>query len=240
MRWRTSTGIVTSADFFTVLGVPPLLDVGFVPGEDQPDLGRGWPWPRTGSGSAAGAPIRTPGANRSPSMAAASPWSASRSRNFVILSHGPQPDVWVPLHGQMDWDAVKWRSLLPYRGAIARLRPGVSQAQAQSELDVIHARLARLYPVDDPSQHFAVLVSRGVGQRRADAAAGAAGRGRVPCSSPAPTSPISDRPAPRPGGASWPSAGFGAGRGRIARQLLTECLLLGRPRQRAGLLAPGW
>ena len=152
---------------------------------------------------------------------------------------GPQPDVWVPLHGQMDRDAVKWRSLLPYRSAIARLRPGVSQAQAQSELDVIHARLARLYPVDDGSQHFAVLSFHEAWvsgeQTPLLVLLGAVGFVLlIACANLANLQLA--RTATRRRELAIRTA-LGAGRGRIARQLLTECLLLAGLGSALGLLA---
>ncbi|HJZ81296.1 MAG TPA: ABC transporter permease, partial [Pyrinomonadaceae bacterium] len=64
-----------------------------------------------------------------------------------------QPDVWVPL---------ALNPQRPQRGAhmlhvIARLEPGVKLAQAQAELDVIAANLARQYPENDKDKGIAAV-----------------------------------------------------------------------------------
>ena len=56
-----------------------------------------------------------------------------------------QPDVWVPIA----LDAEKLRRGTHPLQVVARLKPGVSLAQAQTELDVIASDLARQYPEDD-------------------------------------------------------------------------------------------
>jgi putative ABC transport system permease protein len=61
---------------------------------------------------------------------------------FRFPLDGKPADVWLPLHGAIDKQARQWRSMIPYRSVIARLPPGVQAVGAQTELDVIHARLA--------------------------------------------------------------------------------------------------
>lgn len=55
-------------------------------------------------------------------------------------------DMWIPLAWSAKDRAV--RGIHDY-AAIARLRPGVSVAQAQAEMDAISGRLAQAYPEDD-------------------------------------------------------------------------------------------
>ena len=57
--------------------------------------------------------------------------------------------VWIPVQGFLktsnkDWIKLRGSRMYP---AIGRLRPGVSLAQAQADLDAISARLARDYPI---------------------------------------------------------------------------------------------
>jgi putative ABC transport system permease protein len=57
--------------------------------------------------------------------------------------------LWIPVQGYLkhsnkDWITLRGSRMYP---AIARLRPGVSLAQAQADLDAISTRLARDYPI---------------------------------------------------------------------------------------------
>lgn len=57
--------------------------------------------------------------------------------------------VWIPVQGFLktsnkDWIKLRGSRMYP---AIGRLRPGVSLAQAQADLDAVSARLARDYPI---------------------------------------------------------------------------------------------
>jgi putative ABC transport system permease protein len=58
----------------------------------------------------------------------------------------PDPDVWVPAGGTLE---TRQNRGTRYNLMVARLRPGVSPAQAQAELDTISERLATTYPNSD-------------------------------------------------------------------------------------------
>jgi putative ABC transport system permease protein len=56
-----------------------------------------------------------------------------------------EEQFWVPMSFTPQWAAVRTAHVL---GAIARLKPGVTSTQAQTEMDAIAGRLAQEYPVD--------------------------------------------------------------------------------------------
>jgi predicted permease len=63
---------------------------------------------------------------------------------FTGITVGSGPDLWVPLHAldRLTTDRKRWTASFTSWMLIAgRLQPGVSLAQAQSELDVIHRQL---------------------------------------------------------------------------------------------------
>ena len=68
---------------------------------------------------------------------------------------GGQTDVYTPL-GQVDRAILSDRSVHPGIVAIARLKPGVSLAQAQAEMSAIQRRLDRIYPHADRDEGASV------------------------------------------------------------------------------------
>jgi predicted permease len=65
-------------------------------------------------------------------------------QDFTGISVGTSPDLWVPLHAmdRLKPDSRRWTEPFTRWLLIAgRLRPGVSRAQAQAELDVIYRQL---------------------------------------------------------------------------------------------------
>ncbi len=147
-------GLQVTADFFDVLQVRPVLGRGFAPGEDQPDHGRvavltQRAWVRR-YGSDPGVIGRTVRINSQP---------------FTIIGVLPTtfdaPLVWGPT------DFVIPRELEPgfreqrasaWMQCVARLKPGVSPRQAQSELDTVAARLAREYPKENGSDGLRAVI----------------------------------------------------------------------------------
>jgi putative ABC transport system permease protein len=56
-----------------------------------------------------------------------------------------EEQFWTPMSFSPQWAAVRTAHVL---GAVGRLKPGVTAAQAQTEMDTIAARLAQEYPVN--------------------------------------------------------------------------------------------
>ena len=135
-------GVSVSADFFSVLGVQPALGRAFRPEDDEPGnanvaMMSDGIW-RTRFGADRTIVGRTISLDRTPYTVVG------------ILPRGVElpadAQVWVPL----GWTAADWA----VRGnhncrVIARLKPGVSVAQAQAEMTTISKRLEQQYPADD-------------------------------------------------------------------------------------------
>jgi putative ABC transport system permease protein len=136
-------GALVSADFFSTLGVAPVLGRTFLSGEDQPGqdgvvVVSRWYWQHQlgGSREAIGRPVRVDGVPLT--VIGVVP------EGFAQLA---DLHLWVP----MSHDA---RELLDERGlngytAIGRLRPGVTLDRAQREMSAIAAHLAEAYPEDN-------------------------------------------------------------------------------------------
>ena len=65
-------------------------------------------------------------------------------RGFAGIRVGGDPDVWVPMRAldRLSPDPQRWTaSFTSWLAIAARLRPGVTPAQAQAELDVLHRQL---------------------------------------------------------------------------------------------------
>ena len=145
-------GEIVSANYFDVLGVRPMLGRGFEPAADSalgahPEvvLSYGY-WQRK---FAADSHVigRTVSINEHPlTIVGVMP------PKFGGKSAGLQFDMWVPLsmlgvangNPQM-YTARGWQTF----DAIARLKPGVTFAQADAEMHTIGARLAKTYPNPD-------------------------------------------------------------------------------------------
>jgi len=135
-------GLQVSANLFTTLGVQPLLGRTFVAGEDQPGAPRVlvishrlWQRQFGGSASVVGQTIQL------------------SDRDYTIVGVMPpqfqfapfwqtQAEMWTPL---VLGDRVTDRGGRSLR-LFARLRPGVSLAHAQAQMDTVARRLAAAYP----------------------------------------------------------------------------------------------
>ena len=128
--------------FFSVHEIRPILGRGFLPEEDQPGHNNvvvlSYDFWRSRIGSdpkIIGHAINLNGANYT-----------------VVGVMGPKfrrPDwakIWTPLALTDQQRAVRGEH---HYGAIARLKPGVSLQQAQSDMDLISRRLEQQYPEDD-------------------------------------------------------------------------------------------
>lgn len=139
------TGFSATADFLGVLGVKPLLGRDFLPDEDQPDKEpialvsyRTWMRRYAGDPAVLGRDVRL------------------NTRVYKIVGVLPQS-----FHAPLVWGPVEFivpRTLEPgfanqrsnaWMQAVTRLKPGVTVAKAQSELDTIASRLARDFPKEN-------------------------------------------------------------------------------------------
>ena len=129
-------------NFFSVLGIEPQRGRFFLPGEDKADApvailsDRYW---RNRFAADPGIIGETITINLAPfTVIGITP------PEFSGIAVGAGPDVWVPLHAldRLEPRENRWTQAFTSWLLIAgRLRPSVSRAEAQAELDVIHRRL---------------------------------------------------------------------------------------------------
>ena len=143
-------GRAVSADFFSVLGVQPVLGRGFLGEEDQPGHGNVvvishefWQTHFAGSKDVLGRQVKLD------------------DKGYEVVGVTPakfdfpfQAKLWVPLA----W-TEKERAVRGNHGyiVIGRLKPEIDTKKAQSEMDTISARLAQQYPADDAGWGAVVL-----------------------------------------------------------------------------------
>jgi putative ABC transport system permease protein len=231
------SGLRVSSEFFNVLGVKPLLGRTFLPQEEtlgndhEVVLSYGL-WTRRYGGDPAlvGRTIRIDGAD------------------FTVVGVMPPAFEWEFWSGPRQlWVPVGYTKTDYARGensfiAIARLKPGVSMAQASAEMETIASRVRKQYPADDadmgatvmPMAQFGmsgirttmltllaavafVLLIAGVNVANLLLARGAARQREFAI-----------------------RRALGAGGARIARQLITESFVLALAGGAAGLLVAYW
>lgn len=145
-------GRVTSG-FFAVLGVQPIYGRVFLPEEDQPGRNKelilsykAWQTRYAGDPNVVGRTVTLDG----------SPY-------VIVGVMGPKmtkpdfADVWTPLGLTAEESAIRGEH---HFLAIARLKPGVSIAQAQAEMNTISHRLEQAYPADDKGWGASVISMR--------------------------------------------------------------------------------
>ena len=146
-------GTRVSSGYFPVVGVAPVLGRAFTNDEYEPGkgqvviLGHAF-WQRRYAGDPAlinklitlnGSPYVVVGV-MPPGIYPARPTPSGR------ISFEPNEEqFWTPMSFSPQWAAVRTAHVL---GAVGRLKPGVTAAQAQTEMDTIAARLAQEYPVN--------------------------------------------------------------------------------------------
>ena len=242
-----AVGHLVNADFFSTLGVAPILgrafrpDEGEVPGRDAVVLLAYSLWQRQFAGDRAvvgreirlnGVPFRVIGV---------------LPQSFTGIEAVVRPEFYAPI---MMWprlriadgvDPLEARELR-YITVKARLRPGVTLNQARAELSVISRDLARAYP---QSERGRLLVARGELQDRAAELPPLVAlngmlmilAGAVLLVSCANVAGLLTSRAPARAREMATRLAIGSGRRRLVRQLLTESVLIAIAGGLLGLIA---
>jgi predicted permease len=231
------TGRFTSADFFTVLGIKPLMGRFFQPGEDEAGAG----------------PVALISEDLWRRKFGAAPNILEKgitldAKNYAVVGVIPASfsmlgnvDVYVPI-GQWGNPGLKNRGVALGLHGIGRLKPGVTIEQARSDLNRVMQDLANTYPQTNKGNGAAIvpLKERVVGniQPILFMLLGAVGFVLlIGCVN------VSNLMLARSTGRAREFAirsALGAGRGRLLRQSLTESTLLGLAGGAFGLLVAGW
>jgi putative ABC transport system permease protein len=141
---------MVTANFFSVVGVPPVRGRAFQDGEDQPGRERE-------AILSDGLWRRRFGAN--PSIVGQS--VRIDDQNYTVIGIMPSSfdfplatELWTPL--ALSPEDSESRSAQTLQ-SIARLKPGYTVKQAAADVDGIAGRLAKAYPDTNKNQHFVVL-----------------------------------------------------------------------------------
>jgi len=143
-------GELATADYFTTFGVQPILGRVFTSEEDQPGhehvvvvSERLWRTRLRADSSIIGQPLRVNG----------EPYTVVGVMPKTFDPLLSESDIWIP-------EAFTAQKLADhdnhYLNVMGRLKPGVSPAQAQSELNVIALRLQKQYPLDDKDRGLVI------------------------------------------------------------------------------------
>jgi predicted permease len=231
------SGLRVSAGFFSVLSTKPLLGRTFLPEEEilgkdhEVVLSYGlWKTRYGGDPSLVGRTIRVDGAD------------------FIVIGVMPREFAWQFWSGPRQlWVPVGYTKTDFGRGnnsfiAIARLKPGVSVAQARAEMAAVGSNLTRQYPREDADMGATVsplgdFGMQGLRTTMLTLLAAVAFVLLIACVNVA--NLLLARGAVRQKEFAIRRA-LGAAGSRIARQLLTESVLLALAGGAAGLLLAGW
>ncbi len=147
------SGYMVSAEFFSTLGVRPILGRAFRPDDDQLGaspvviLGGGLYARKFGSSpDVIGTPIALNGVSYT--IGGVVP------ADFAFYGRGR--DVYVPI-GQWNDPSFRDRRISVSAHAIGRLKPGVTLPQAQADMDVVANHLAAAFPVADKESAIKLL-----------------------------------------------------------------------------------
>jgi putative ABC transport system permease protein len=238
------TGVIASASLLDILQVQPAIGRRFLAEEDRPHANGGLDsviighrlWRERFSGSAAvlGRAIMLDGQEYA--IVGVMPPG-------VDLPAGPaDPDFWMTAASLAQVSPGRVRPVTAERGmsflsAIGRLKPGVTAAQAQSDMDGVAAALVRTYPKDDPKEGVIVkdLQETAAGNVRPVLLLLLAAAGLVFLIACADIAGLVLARATGRRREMTLRAAIGAGRWRIARQLLAESLVLAGAGAVAGL-----
>jgi putative ABC transport system permease protein len=153
------TGVRVSANILALLGVSPALGRGFLPEEGAPGkaavamLGRAlWQRRYSADPGVIGQAIIIDG--KSYTVVGILPaWLKQPGITLASLS---DVDVWIPVVPAANEQNRNFANMR----TVARLKPGVPLARAQSELDTLAARLERQYPESNMNVRFDVVELR--------------------------------------------------------------------------------
>ncbi len=148
-------GEVVSADFFSVLAVPPLLGRGFQSQDERPgsrvvvlshEL---WQSSFAADREIIGRSITLD--RQSYTVIGVMP------ETFAFPVQTPAPQVWTTFARDAETDSPDHKPMTAQRGAaflevVARLKDRVTLSQARTEMDLIASQLARQYPDDDTNR----------------------------------------------------------------------------------------
>ena len=147
---RVSAELISS-DYFTVLGVRPLLGRNLAPGEDEPGkqalvlLGeRLWKRKLGAAQDIVGKTIVLDG--KGYTVIGVMP----HGKDLRAVAGGTPPDLYVPI-GQLDSDSLQVRGAGLGIHGIGRLKPDVTIAQARADMAAVTQRLATMYPETNKS-----------------------------------------------------------------------------------------
>ncbi|HEV2349112.1 MAG TPA: ABC transporter permease [Terriglobia bacterium] len=231
------SGKRVTADFFPVLGINPVLGRNFDASEDR----------------AGASPVAMISEGLWKRRFGSSPDAISKSitlngKGYTVVGVVPasfeyrgKADVYTLL-GQWDDMMARLREVHPGIHAVARLKPGVTVARAQSEMSTIAAQLAQTYPKSNANHGATVrpLAQEMVGNVKPALLVllGAVGFVLlIACANVA--NLLLARSTSRQREMAIRAA-LGAGRSRVIRQLLTESVLLAITGGALGLLVASW
>jgi putative ABC transport system permease protein len=151
-----------SPDFFSLLGVHPMLGRGFSQGEDRPGksnvavLSYGlWKSKFGANPDIIGKTIQLNG-QAVTVIGVTGPEFGFHISEFSFT--GERPQLWAPLEVPPGWH--DWSKVGRFLRVVARLKTGISLAQAQAQMNVVTANLAVRHPEYDKSWGVALLSLR--------------------------------------------------------------------------------